>query len=145
MYSNAYNNDNFIKARGLIGNNEFNKAYDLLKSIGDKCAEWYYLTGISAMNIGYYEEGEEYINKAKDMKPENKEYEEAFYNYNGYRDNYNSRSYNYNRRRRSDLDGCCCCCCDGLCCTDDCCGDCMKLWCLDSCCECCGGDLVSCF
>lgn len=146
MYSNVYGNDNFIKARGLIGNSEFNKAYDFLKTIGDKCAEWYYLTGISAMNIGYYEEGEKCINKAKEMNPDNKEYVEAFYNYNGYRNDYNSRSYDYNRRRCNDLDGCCCCCCDDCCCClgDDCCETCTKLWCLDSCCECMGGDFISC-
>ena len=54
MSSNVYN---FCDVRELIGQKEFEKAYQLLKTIGDKCAEWYYLNGISAMNIGYYEEG----------------------------------------------------------------------------------------
>ena len=78
---------------------------------------------------------------------ENKDYKALLESYNFYRDDYRDRSYNYNRRRRSDLGGCCCCCCDDCCCClgDDCCEDCMKLWCLDSCCECFGGDLVSCF
>ena len=138
MYNNVYN-DTFLNARKLINNKEFKAAYEFLQTISDKCSEWYYLSGISAMNIGYYEQGEDYINRAKLMEPENEEYKDAVSKFSRYRDNYNYRAYNYNRRRHNDLDGCCCCCCD------DCCEDCMKLWCLDSCCECFGGDLVSCF
>ena len=90
---------------------------------------------------------EDYIKRAKFMDPDNEEYKEAVSKFSRYRDDYNNRAYNYNRRRRSGIDGCCCCCCDDCCCClgDDCCEDCMKLWCLDSCCECFGGDLVSCF
>lgn len=61
MYSNTYNNENFMRARSFIENSEFKKAYDFLKTLTDKCAEWYYLTGFSAMNIGYYEEGEDFL------------------------------------------------------------------------------------
>lgn len=146
MYSNTYNNENFINIRSLIENNQFEKAYQFLKDVKEKCALWYYLNGVSAMNIGYYEEGEDSIKKASTMEPENIEYKQALDTFNFYRDDYRDRSNRYNRRRRTDLDGCCCCCCDDCCCIgDDCCGDCMKLWCLDSCCECCGGDIVSCF
>lgn len=146
MSSNVYN---FYDVRELIGQKEFEKAYKLLKTIGDKCAEWYYLNGISAMNIGYYEEGENSIKQANTMDYENLEYSKALDNYNFYRDDYNRRAYRYNRRRHNDLGGCCCCCCDDCCCdcccVDGCFDDCMKLWCLDSCCECMGGDLVDCF
>lgn len=146
MYSNTYN-DNFMKARLLIEKNEFKSAYDLLKGITDKCAQWYYLTGISAMNIGYYEEGEKCIKEAEVLEPENERFKEALDSFSRYRDDYRDRAYRYNRRRRNGLDGCCCCCCDDCCCCcgDDCCEDCTKLWCLDSCCECFGGDLVDCF
>ncbi|MGL4913270.1 MAG: hypothetical protein ACRC3Y_12660 [Romboutsia sp.] len=146
MYSNTYNNEKFINVRSLIENNQFEKAYQFLKDIKDKCALWYYLNGVSAMNIGYYEEGEDSIKKASTMEPENKEYQQALENFNFYRDDYRDRSHKYNRRRRGDLDGCCCCCGDCCCCCgDDCCSDCASLWCLDSCCECCGGDLITCF
>ncbi|MEG1312056.1 MAG: hypothetical protein RR942_15980 [Romboutsia sp.] len=146
MYSNTYSYEKFINIRTLIDNKEFEKAYFILKEIGEKCSQWYYLNGISAMNIGYYEEGEDSIKKAANMEPQNKEYKNALDNYIFYRDDYRDRSRSYNRRRRSDLDGCCCCCDDCCCCCgDDCCGDCGKLWCLDSCCECFGGDIVSCF
>ena len=143
MTSNLYN------VRELIGQKEFEKAYELLKTIKNKCAEWYYLNGVSAMSIGYYEEGESSIKEATTMDSENIEYSKALDSYSFYRDDYNRRAYRYNRRRHSDLGGCCCCCCDDCCCdcccVDDCFGDCMKLWCLDSCCECMGGDLVDCF
>lgn len=146
MYSNTYNNE-FVKVRGLIENNEFEKAYNLLNNIGERCAKWYYLKGISSMNIGYYEEGEESIKKANALEPENVEYKNALDNYMFYRDDYRDRSYMYNTRRQYDNGRCCCCCCDDCCCCigNDCCGDCAKLWCLDSCCECFGGDIVSCF
>ena len=146
MDSNTYSNE-FIKVRGFIEKNEFENAYNLLKSIGERCAKWYYLNGISSINMGYYEEGENSIKRANELEPENTEYKKALDDYLFYRDDYRERSYEYNRRRRYDNSGCCCCCCDDCCCCigDDCCSDCAKLWILDSCCECFGGDLVSCF
>ena len=59
MYSNVYNDEGFTKVRRLIENKEFKKAYNFLHTINNKCSEWYYLRGVSAMNIGYYEEGED--------------------------------------------------------------------------------------
>ena len=124
MYSNVYQGQ-FGDIRSLMAKKEFQRAYDLLQKINNKCSEWYYLTGLSAMNIGYYDEGEEYSH--------------AFNQYNQYRNDYNNHSYNYNRRKRNDSNGCCCCCCG-----DDCCDTLCQLWCADQCCECCGGDLISC-
>ena len=135
MYSNAYENDYFMEARRLIENKEFKRAYNFLQSVNDKCSEWYYLTGLCAMNIGYYEEGEDYLKRAKFMEPNNREYQYAYNRYNNYR-----RSYDYNRNRRYDSNGCCCCCCG-----DDCCSDLCTLYICDSCCECFGGDLCTCF
>ena len=140
MYSNVYENDYFIKVRRMIDNKEFKKAYNFLQNINEKCSEWYYLTGLSAMNIGYYEEGEDFLKRAKFMDPNNKEYVYAYNKYNNYRNDYDRRSYNYNRNRRYDSPGCCCCCCG-----DDCCSDLCTLFVCDSCCECCGGDLCTCF
>ena len=139
MYSNAYENDHFVKARNLIANKEFRKAYNLLQSISDKSSEWYYLTGLSAINMGYYEEGEDYLKRAKFMDPNNKEYVNAYNRYNNYRNDYDRRSYDYNRNRRYDSNGCCCCC------GDDCCSDLCTLYICDSSCECLGGDLCTCF
>ena len=88
MYSNVCQ-CNFSDIRSLMGKKEFQKAYDLLQKISDKCSEWYYLTGLSAMKIGYYDEGEEYITKAATMEPTNEEYSHAFNQYNQYRNDYN--------------------------------------------------------
>lgn len=147
MYSNPIYKENFNLAKTFIENKEFKKAYDLLYSLSDKSNEkWFYLMGMASLNLGYYEQGEEYLKKASSLNPENKEYEEALLRYNRHYDDYDRRARRYNRRRRSDLDGCCCCCCDDCCC---CCGDdfcevCTQLWCLDSICECFGGDFISC-
>lgn len=147
MYSNPTYNEKFNLAKNFIDNKEFNKAYDLLSSISDKSsAKWFYLMGIASLNLGYYEQGEEYLKKAVSLSPENKEYEDALISYNRYYDDYDRRARQYNRRRHSDLGGCCCCCCDDCCC---CCGDdfcevCTQLWCLDTVCECFGGDFITC-
>lgn len=147
MYSNPTYNEKFNLAKNFIDNKEFNKAYDLLSSISDKSsAKWFYLMGIASLNLGYYEQGEEYLKKAISLSPENKEYEDALISYNRYYDDYDRRARQYNRRRHSDLGGCCCCCCDDCCC---CCGDdfcevCTQLWCLDTVCECFGGDFITC-
>ena len=69
MYSNVYDNK-FINIKELIDNSEFEKAYNALKSISERCSKWYYLNSLSAMNLGYYEEGEESITKASEMDPE---------------------------------------------------------------------------
>ncbi len=68
MYSNVYQGQ-FGDIRSLMAKKEFQRAYDLLQKINNKCSEWYYLTGLSAMNIGYYDEGEEYIKTAATMEP----------------------------------------------------------------------------
>lgn len=146
MYSNPTYNEKFNLAKNFIDNKEFNKAYDLLSSISDRSsAKWFYLMGIASLNLGYYEQGEEYLKKAVSLSPENKEYEDALIRYNRYYDDYDRRARQYNRRRHSDLGGCCCCCCDDCCCCgDDFCEVCTQLWCLDTVCECFGGDFITC-
>lgn len=146
MYSNPTYNEKFNLAKNFIDNKEFNKAYDLLSSISDRSsAKWFYLMGIASLNLGYYEQGEEYLKKAVSLSPENKEYEDALIRYNRYYDDYDRRARQYNRRRHSDLGGCCCCCCDDCCCCGgDFCEVCTQLWCLDTVCECFGGDFITC-
>ena len=110
MYSNVYQGQ-FGDIRSLMAKKEFQRAYDLLQKINNKCSEWYYLTGLSAMNIGYYDEGEEYIKTAATMEPKNEEYSHAFNQYNQYRNDYNNHSYKYNRRKSNYSNVCCWCCC----------------------------------
>lgn len=138
MYNNAYSSSVFSEIRNLVNSNEYQKAYNMLQKISDKCSEWYYLTGLSSMKLGYYDEGETYIKKAVTMEPNNEVYKSTLNQYNSYRNNYDNNSYNYNRRNRNVSNGCCCCCGDSLCDTL------CQLWCADQCCECCGGDFISC-
>lgn len=81
MYSNIYNNENFMRVRLFIENSEFKKVYDFLKILIDKCVEWYYLIGFFVMNIGYYEEGEDFLKRVKFMEFENSEYSDVFRSY----------------------------------------------------------------
>ena len=135
------NRNVYIEARNLIANRRFADAYRMLKEVvsSDRNAEWFFLTG---MKMGRYEEGEDYIKRARFMEPENKEYDEAYNQFSSYRNNYDDRARYYNESRRYDSSGCCPCCC--CCCGDDCADTCCQLWCLDSCCECMGGDFISC-
>ena len=144
MYSACANGDVCVEARNLISSGSFSTAYDLLRKVvsNERTAEWFYLAGVSAMKLGYYSEGEDFIERAKMMCPDNKEYYNAYRSYDDYGYDYDDRARRYNNSRRYDSNGCCCPCC---CCCDDDCGDtCCKLWCADSCCECMGGDLITC-
>ena len=129
---------NYDNARRYFNNRDFRSCYNVLDNYDVRDAEWYYLRGVSAMNLGYYDEGEDYIKRAKFMEPENREYRAAYDQYISYANNYqnNANYYNENRTNLSNP-GCCCCC-------GDCCNTCLTIWCCDSMCECCGGDLVPC-
>ncbi|WP_178411857.1 tetratricopeptide repeat protein [Peptostreptococcaceae bacterium] len=144
MYGEAMNRNVYIEARNLIANRRFADAYRMLKEVvsSDRNAEWFFLTGTAAMKMGRYEEGEDYIKRARFMDPENQEYNAAYNQFSSYRNDYDDRARYYNERRRYDSGGCCPCCC--CCCGDDCTDTCCQLWCLDSCCECMGGDFISC-
>lgn len=144
--------NNLLLVSNDINENNFEKAYNLLKDITNKCETWYYLNSISSMKLGYYKEANDSIKKAIELNPKNEKYNKLLESFNFYRDDYYERSRNYRRRRRPDFDccpcgDCCCCCCDDLCCCfgDDCCENIGKLWALDTCCECFGGDFVDCF
>jgi len=123
--------------RRLISEGNFRRAYDSLSNLDDRSSEWFFLRGLSAMRLGYYEEGEDYLKRAKFMEPANREYQQAYNQYIYSRGGYNDRAYQYNRSRNGlDNSGCCC--------GGNCCDTCCTLWCMDSMCECCGGDLISC-
>lgn len=130
----AYNEE-LMRARTMINQGYYRDAYNFLQNVSNTSAEWFYLTGISALQIGYHDQGEDYIKRAKFMEPGNMEYESAFRNLSRGSESYNYRSRQYNNQRPLDNSGCCGNgCCDILC----------KLWCADSCCECLGGDLIAC-
>lgn len=122
--------------RSLLSQGNFRRCYDTLNNFEDRDAEWFFLRGVSAMNLGFYEEGEDYLKRAKFMEPNNREFEAAYNQYINRRNDYNDRAQYYNRSRNNlDNSGCC---------GGNCCDTCCTLWCMDSCCECMGGDLISC-
>ena len=91
------NRNVYIEARNLIANRRFADAYRMLKEVvsSDRNAEWFFLTGTAAMKMGRYEEGEDYIKRARFMEPENKEYDEAYNQFSSYRNNYDDRARYY--------------------------------------------------
>ncbi len=130
------NINDYSYVRNLLAQGDFRRGYDTLNNFYDKDAEWYYLKGVSAMNLGMYEEGEDCIKRAKFMDPNSREYQDAFDRYINNRYDYDQRSQYYNNSRGNlDNPGCC----GGNCCNTLC-----TLWCCDSCCECFGGDLCTC-
>ena len=131
----SYNDYSY--ARSLRARGDYRRCYDTMNNFQDRDAEWFFLRGVSAMNLGFYEEGEDYIKRAKFMEPGNREFEDAYNNYINDRSNYNQRADYYNRSR-NNLDN------SGCCCGGNCCDTCCTLWCADSCCECMGGDLITC-
>jgi len=149
VYNNYQFND-FRTARDKINRGDYRGAYETLNYINNRNAEWNYLMGLCSMNLGYYEQGEDYVKRAHFMEPNNVEYTTMFNNLKNTHRAYRSRSHNYHRSRRSNYNdlACCCCadsCCDCCCCPgDDCCDTCGKLYCLDCLCESCGGDFIEC-
>lgn len=136
-------------ARNFINEKNFEKSYETLKNIKEKCETWYYLNSITSFNLGYYKESNDCVKKLISLNPQNEKYQKLKNSFNFYKDDYYDRSYGYRKRRRPDFDCCCCCspcdCCCCLPCGDDCCENIGKLWVLDTCCECFGGDFVDCF
>lgn len=137
--------EDYSYARQLFRDRDYRACYDELSKYDNRNDEWYYMRGVSAMNLGYYDEGEDYIKRAKFMDPENREYQSAYEQYINYRNVYNHNANNYNYRRHNLDNSGCCCCCDSCCfCGNGCCDDCCKLIICDQCCECMGGDLIPC-
>ena len=92
------NRNVYIEARNLIANRRFADAYRMLKEVvsSDRNAEWFFLTGTAAMKMGRYEEGEDYIKRARFMDPENQEYNAAYNQFSSYRNDYDDRARYYN-------------------------------------------------
>lgn len=129
-------NVDYSYVRSLLAQGNFRRCYDTLNNFSERDSEWFFLRGVSAMNLGFYEEGEDYIKRAKFMDPNNREISDAFDQYINMRNNYNQRASYYNASRNNlGNPGCC---------GGNCCDTCCTLWCADSLCECCGGDLISC-
>ncbi len=127
--NNKYNsNENiFMQVRSLIQRNNLIRAEQLLKSVNEHNAEWYFLNGVVLLKKGWYDKAHEYISTAVSMNPRNTEYREVLnnisYRNTAYRNVGNVGGY------RSSSSACDICSC---------------LICTDCCCECLGGDFLTC-
>jgi len=115
----------FRQVRQLLQGRRFQEAFDLLNTNPVKNAEWYYLAGVSLMNLGQYETGLGHLEKAVSLEPQNVEYVQAFQQ---------ARNASFFTRRAGYVRG------GGA----SCCEICAAAWCLDTCCECGGGDCITC-
>lgn len=118
----------YNQARNNINMGNFAAAEDLLSRVGNRNAEWFYLTGLVYMKKGWYNEAYTNISRAVNMDPGNYEYREALN-----RINYNNRQYQSNVFGRRGYGN-----------SPDICTICECLYCSDCCCECAGGDLINC-
>ncbi len=71
-----YTKVGFDTVRRLISARRLQEAEMMLNRL-EHNAEWHYLMGVIYMNRGWYSQGMEYINKAKQMDPSNPEYQSA--------------------------------------------------------------------
>ena len=117
-YNNQTNaNPSFGNVRILINMNNISAARNMLNQL-ERNAEWYYLSGIINMRMGWYNQAMDDLNRAVSMDPTNVEYQQALNSIRG-------RNVTYNNTGRADLcDPCgfpclclpCFCPCDGSCC-----------------------------
>jgi DnaJ-class molecular chaperone len=123
------------EVRRCINNRKFSDAERILASIplGDRGAEWHYLTSILLKRRGNVNDAIRELEIACNMEPDNLEYQRAKEMFNTNARGYGSTYYGgggagYDRRS-STMDACDCC---------------ANLICLDCLCECLGADLIRC-
>lgn len=82
-----YSKISFDTVRRLITARRFAEAEQMLNSL-EHNAQWHYLMGVIYLNRGWYNQGNEYINKAVEMDPGNSEYRAAQNGFNNTGDSY---------------------------------------------------------
>lgn len=127
-YSRTYADSNidYRMIRNLIHSGDLFQAESILNSVPEasRSAEWNFLKGTICFNRGWLNDAYNYIARATQMDPANREYQAALQQMNRQRSGY------MNTNRRSSGDSMC----DFL----------TNLCILDACCECLGGDIVPC-
>lgn len=116
----------YSRIRRYIQLGNFAAAEQLLNSVPDKTAEWYFLYGALCQRKGWFDEALTNFQTACSMDPNNMEYRQALGMLQNSRGMYRGGT---GGMGGGGLTGC------GLC------GD---LLCADCCCECMGGDLIPC-
>lgn len=126
-YSGARNTSTGIYAqiRAAIAAGNMALAEQLLNTVTDRTAEWYFLMGSLLYRKGWMDEANKNFETAVNMEPTNAEYRQALnYMRSG------GQAYRYGGAgAMRGTDPCDCC---------------TSMICADCCCECMGGDLISC-
>lgn len=136
-YSNAsYNesastNSDFGDIRAKLNSGRIDDAEMLIDGIPHdrRNAEWYYLKGTIQHRKGWLESALESFERAKELEPDNPEYQAAYNQLHKER----KGSFRQDRRENTEPGGC-----------GSPCNICSSLLCADCCCECMGGDLIRC-
>ena len=109
----------FQNVRILITQSRIREALEMLNLL-PKTAEWYYLSGLARMQVGWYDQAISFLQTAVQMEPNNVEYRSTLNNVMN-----RNRTYTSTTSTGSDSTGCCDCsdCCN--CCTTWLCCNCM--------------------
>ena len=76
-YSSAASDPAYARIRNLINAGDLSQAEQLLYGVGQKDAEWYFLSGSIAYRKGWLDEAMQNYNIAVQMEPNNMEYRQA--------------------------------------------------------------------
>lgn len=104
----------FQSVRMLITQSRILEARTMLASL-PKTAEWYYLSGIIGLRMGWYDQAISFLQTAVNMEPNNVEYRNAYENVRN-----RNQTYTTTTSRNTTSSGCCdpCNCCTACMCVD---------------------------
>ncbi len=125
--------DGFAEVRCQLQNGNYNDADNMLESIPDKTAEWYFLKGSVCYARGWLNEAYTNFSQACRMEPYNPEYNSALRHMSESKSGYMRGDPNESAFGNGEHTYGCSACdiCNGLICAD-------------CCCECMGGDFIPC-
>lgn len=113
-------------ARNYINARRFREALNVLASVTDRNAMWYYYSSVANMGIGNNLVAVEHAKQAAAMEPNNMQYVNYANQMQFRGQHYQNMGNGYGRQSYGTGNLCC------------------DLWCLDTMCECMGGDLCAC-
>ena len=112
--------DYYTSAAQFINNRQYSQALNVLNSIEDKTAQWYYLSAMANIGLGNRQQALSHIQQACAMDPDNFTYQNAyvrinnavrsggystFGGYTEYNDRPHRRTYTYSPRQRTGCSG----------------------------------------
>ncbi|MCQ2445890.1 MAG: DnaJ domain-containing protein [Clostridia bacterium] len=124
--------------RTYIQTGNISGAEQILNSVSDRSAEWYYLMGSILYRRGWYDDARSDFETAVSMEPGNLEYREAAERMRNVSASYATRT-NANPMGQNNMNEC-----GNVAGNGDCCDGCQTLICMDCLCEACGGNLCPC-